>query len=95
MVASSTPHTGDMARNPGMCLTGNPDSDTWVRRPALSPLSHAVGAVITCVTGHSFSSSGRVSHIMFLPSLAATFLSLPSSEQQFDQVLKFKKPFSP
>ena len=40
-VASRAPATGDLARNPGMCLCGNQTCNPLVRRPVLNPLSHA------------------------------------------------------
>ena len=40
VVASRVPTSGDLASNPGMCLTGKPINDPLVRRPALNPLSH-------------------------------------------------------
>ena len=38
--ASHVPPTGDLACNPGMCLTGNQTRDPLVLRMALDPLSH-------------------------------------------------------
>ena len=38
MVASRAPPTGDLARNPGMALTGSPTGKRLVLRPAFNPL---------------------------------------------------------
>ena len=40
VVASRTPPTGDLARNPGMCPDWESTSNPLVHRPALNPLSH-------------------------------------------------------
>ena len=40
VVAPHMTPTGDLSRNPGMCLTGNGTSDPLVHRPVLNPLSH-------------------------------------------------------
>ena len=40
VVAFHAPLTGDLACNPGICLTGNRTGDTLVRRLALKPLNH-------------------------------------------------------
>ena len=40
VVVSQVPPTGDLACNPGMCLTGNRTSNYLVHRLALNPLSH-------------------------------------------------------
>ena len=39
VVSSSARPTGDLARNPGCALTGNPTRDPLVRLRALNPLS--------------------------------------------------------
>ena len=38
MVASCTPPTGDLARNPGMCPDWESNSDPLVHRPVINPL---------------------------------------------------------
>ena len=40
VVASCVPPTGDLACNPGMCLTGNQTGEPLVHRQALNPPSH-------------------------------------------------------
>ena len=40
VVASHAPPTGDLAHNPGICLTGNGTCEHLVHRPAFNPLSH-------------------------------------------------------
>ena len=40
VVASRVPPNGDLARSPGMCLSGNHTGDPLVCRLVLKPLSH-------------------------------------------------------